>query len=253
MGREVRRVPLDFDWPMKETWKGFLNPFYEHYHSCASCDGTGLNEESKKIEDAWYDFAGTGQRWCDNITQDEVDALIEAGRLRDFTHKWTGKKSEKVEPAPTITAEMVNRWEASGGIVSGHDAINRGICVEARAKRLGVWGHCAECGGDGEIWDSEEFKQKAEEWQQEPPPEGDGWQMWETTSEGSAISPVFATPEELARWLADTGASTFGHMTASYDEWLRMIRSEWAPSAVVAGRKMDSGVAFVGRDRDGEV
>jgi hypothetical protein len=50
-----------------------------------------------------------------------------------------------------------------------------------------------------------------------------GWQMWETVSEGSPISPVCDSPEELARWLADSGASSFGSMTATYEQWLGMI------------------------------
>lgn len=54
-------------------------------------------------------------------------------------------------------------------------------------------------------------------------PDGPGWQMWETTSEGSPISPVFETPEALAHWLADTGASSFGWMTSSYEGWLGKI------------------------------
>ena len=46
------------------------------------------------------------------------------------------------------------------------------------------------------------------------------WMMYESTSEGTPISPAFATPEELARWLADTGASAFGSSTLTYDQWL---------------------------------
>lgn len=34
------------------------------------------------------------------------------------------------------------------------------------------------------------------------PPAGDGWQLWETTTEGSPISPVFPTAEDLATWMA---------------------------------------------------
>ena len=47
--------------------------------------------------------------------------------------------------------------------------------------------------------------------------------MWETTSEGSPMSPVFATPEELADWLSETGASLFGGTTAQRDQWLKII------------------------------
>ena len=56
--------------------------------------------------------------------------------------------------------------------------------------------------------------------------------MYEDTSEGTPISPAFATPEELARWLADTNASAFGNDGASYEAWLRIAQGGWAPSMV---------------------
>ena len=70
--------------------------------------------------------------------------------------------------------------------------------------------------------------------------------MYETTSKGTPISPAFATPEELARWLADTGASSFAEMTATYEQWLAVARGGWAPSAVISGGVMRSGVEAMG-------
>jgi hypothetical protein len=78
------------------------------------------------------------------------------------------------------------------------------------------------------------------------PPEGVGWQMWETTSEGSPMSPVFKTPQELAMWLYDNNASSFGNQTSTYEEWLTMITTTgWAPSAVFDGSTIKSGVAAI--------
>lgn len=68
--------------------------------------------------------------------------------------------------------------------------------------------------------------------------------MYESTSEGTPLSPAFETPEELAKWLADTGASSFGSNTASYDQWLRICKGGYAHSAVVSGGKLMSGVEF---------
>ena len=65
-----------------------------------------------------------------------------------------------------------------------------------------------------------------------PASERTHYMMYEDTSEGTPISPAFATPEELARWLADTGASSFGKDTASYEGWLRVAQGGWAPCAV---------------------
>jgi hypothetical protein len=67
--------------------------------------------------------------------------------------------------------------------------------------------------------------------------------MYETTSEGTPISPAFATPEELARWLVDNNASAFGSDTASYEAWLRVARGGYACSAIaVPGEGLVSGV-----------
>jgi hypothetical protein len=101
--------------------------------------------------------------------------------------------------------------------------------------------YCPCCEGEGKV--SPEIKI----------PTGPGYQMWETVSEGSPISPVFATPEELARWLADTGASAFGDMTATYEQWLATCKKGWAPSAVLSADKgLRSGVEALTDHEEGE-
>ena len=72
-------------------------------------------------------------------------------------------------------------------------------------------------------------------------------QMYEDTSEGTPISPVMATPEELARWLTDNNASAFASMTATYDQWLATIKRGFACSAVFTGGHMESGVAALAK------
>lgn len=66
--------------------------------------------------------------------------------------------------------------------------------------------------------------------------------MYEDTSEGTPLSPAFATAEELARWLADTNASAFADMTATYDQWLRTINRGFAVSMVIENGVTRSGV-----------
>lgn len=68
------------------------------------------------------------------------------------------------------------------------------------------------------------------------------YMMYEDTSEGTPISPAFATPEELARWLVDNGASAFGNSTASYEGWLRVAKGGFACSMVSVGGVFTSGV-----------
>jgi len=72
------------------------------------------------------------------------------------------------------------------------------------------------------------------------------YQMYETTSEGTPISPVMASPEELAHWLADNGASAFAGMTATYEQWLRtIVGSGSIGSCVKTENKIISGVETV--------
>ncbi len=68
--------------------------------------------------------------------------------------------------------------------------------------------------------------------------------MYESVSEGTPISPAFATAEALAKWLTDTGASAFADETATYDQWLAMIRrGSSMTSAVIVDGRWISGVA----------
>ena len=55
------------------------------------------------------------------------------------------------------------------------------------------------------------------------------YMMYEDTSEGTPISPAFATPEELAQWLADNDASFFGDMAAPYETWLHICKGGYVP------------------------
>ena len=48
-------------------------------------------------------------------------------------------------------------------------------------------------------------------------------QMYETTTEGTPISPVMVSAEQLALWLADNNASVFAGITAAYETWLEAI------------------------------
>lgn len=66
--------------------------------------------------------------------------------------------------------------------------------------------------------------------------------MYETTTEGTPISPAFETPEELVRWLADSKASAYADVTASYDAWLAMINAGEVPSFGVVDGVLVSGV-----------
>lgn len=245
MGRELKRVPMDFDWPLDKVWRGYINPYWlEGASRCPDCDGSGYNAGTHKLQLDWYTHGNTERKegWQYHLEQEEVDALLEKGRLRDLTGYPTNKEQAVIykeleehkgdsdeariawanyNNGYKPTAEEVNAW-AKKDRCSGHDSINQWICVEVRAKKLGVWGKCDRCKGEGQLWKSEEIKRKYEEWEETDPPVGEGFQLWETTSEGSPQSPVFGTLEELCRW-CEKNATTFVSYKATKEKWMKML------------------------------
>lgn len=138
MGREVRRVPLDFDWPIRQIWPGFM---------------AGVGDD---------DYA-----YC------------------------LGKKPEEASYEETV-------------------AISR---------------HFGRLIGKDEDWPDCCI----------PPPSGEGWQLWETVTEGSPVSPVFGTAEELAEWLSTPGNDTSITKGTTKEQWLQFLTNhDWAPSMIMS-------------------
>lgn len=240
MGREAKRIPLDFGWPLKKVWEGYLLPESLHEEECQKCAGSGLSPEAGALSETFYPHQ-IGSRygrqheerlaWHDKIGQAEVDNLLAEGRLRTWVPGENGERGHW-ESLPR-TADEVNAAQRRGGL-DGHDGINRHVLVKFRCERLGIPYLCSRCEGHGSVEKYDGQRAEAEAWGPTEPPIGDGWQMWETTSEGSPTSPVFATAQELAAWCAASGASVFGSHTAPADEWLRIITGEQMASVTIA-------------------
>lgn len=110
--------------------------------------------------------------------------------------------------------------------------------------------------GTGEPWisvDEGDQEMPYEEWAGEKPNSDDympkwtaeeatHYQMYETVTEGTPISPVMELPEALARWLTDNDANAGAGMHANYKAWLRVCRGGYAPSMVLSGGKLRDGV-----------
>lgn len=187
-------------------------------------------------------FLHFSRQWAHHLIQDDVDALIAAGRLKDFTHtprtdEQRATVREKVAAGGNSwlpesngyrpSAEEVNDWSLRG---LGHDSINEWICVEARCKRADVERECHFCDGEGTLWPTPKIKQQSEDWTPEEPPTGEGFQLWQTTSEGSPVSPVFDSLDALCEWCS-SNATTFGSFTASAEEWRQMLEADFVHAA----------------------
>lgn len=219
MSRQIYRVPLTFDWPLGKVWPGYMLPERLREKPCPDCKN-GYSEHAEALWGLWY-----GQ-WCHHLSQDDVDALIAAGRLWDFTHTLRpGECWQLIVPAPTVTAEQVNEWSISSP--GGHDDMNAAVVIEARCKRDDMPYVCATCGGEALLESYPGQRAEAEAWEPTEPLTGDGWQLWSTVNEGTPISPVFTTAEDLAGWMSDPER---GRDWVPLDTAIRFIDAGWAPS-----------------------
>ena len=137
MGRELKRVPLDFEWPIGEIWEGFC-PSIEKFQK---------------------------------LFGDKFPVLYEYNHARE---------------------------------ICGKCEDNFGACSES---------------ADYCFWHNPKNKKK---WHKEIPV-GKGYQLWENTTEGSPMSPVFETLEQLCEYLADNQVSWFAGMTMSKEEWYKTL------------------------------
>jgi hypothetical protein len=263
MGRKLYRVPLDFNWPRDKVWEGYLNPNWDQSTKCTACGGSALNPASRLISETFYahdphvikaildkDIEPAPENfglisamrakpqdwlpWHDKITQDEVEELVKHHRLHDWTLTFGAVKGEgwkPKDPPYMPTAAEVNAVNAPGArnFLRSHDGINRCILIEFRAKKYNVWGRCPHCDEEGRIW-PEGVKEKYDAWTKEEPPTGEGYQLWENTSEGSPQSPVFATMEELCEWCAEN-ASVFAGEKATARRWREMLDADFVAHA----------------------
>lgn len=182
--------------------------------------------------------------WNHHLNQADVDELVESGRLMDFTHTFDPERRWQPRTPPyRPNAREVNVWSC---VSMGHDCINQWIVTKAECKRRGVSPTCGRCGGSGQIWSSRGAKKRYEGWEPIPPPTGDWWQVWETVSEGSPVTPAFATRDELIDYLVING----DHWDQKRGDggWSRknaesFVAAEWAPSLIAVG-----GQTYTARD-----
>lgn len=228
MGRELKRVALDFDWQLNKPWKGYCN---EHYKPCAACDGSSSTIDAK---------------WLDVIIQ--LLLLVGSDGANRSLHPWLRALVLAPSAPPTSRfAELTTGLAGRAPSFFGHDSIDQWRATKKILKAAGLskdWGQCPTCAGEGI---DPTVREAYEAWEKTGPPAGEGWQLWETVSEGSPITPVFPTAEGLADWLANSTA--WGANETRYEQWLKFLTGPgWAPSLVMQGGQVMSGVEAVTKE-----
>lgn len=325
MGRQLKRVALDFKYPLNKVWEGYLNPYSKLIHECKECNGTGYTDEYNLLHSLWYlslyrnEAIELAQRvtnkrlinfvnsflskrhlsksffswaehygydvqvleklrnkifdnidelmkkinslydkrnynviniaslvteysfvsWNDNIDEHDIKALIDADRLWDFTRIPINDEQKeicknKIENGGNSwlpfnngyipTPDEVNAWNSNG---FGHDSINAWTCIKNRLEMYGIKDYtCKKCHGTGYQKLPRKLKKKYKNWTEYEPQTGNGFQLWENTSEGSPVSPVFKSLESLCEW-AENNATTFGSSKTTKEQWMQMFNEDF--------------------------
>jgi hypothetical protein len=237
MGREIKRVPIDFSWPLQKPWEGYENP---HGQPCPASGKTCFNGETAAL--AWLCAVVRALFIaCDNAAAYEREGVP---KDRCWPHPYlvnmpTAPYNDGSLLPPTgadLVALGVGLAGREGGVL-GHDGCDRAAGVWKIIEAAGLpreWGACPVCKGTGI---DPACLDAYEAWERAEPPTGDGWQLWETVSD-SPVSPVFRTADEFVAWLCEPGTYQ-GCSRASAEAF---VRSGWVPSGACG----DDGVLLSG-------
>ncbi len=224
--RTLKRVPLDFDWPIGKPWAGYQDP---HYRPCPCCEngytqaGLILNKLVSLIL-----LAGS-----DVVRHTQKHAKHSLLRENIPTHPWLQELGLEVVSSDMI--ELTTRLAGRPPSYSGHDGCDEYAVVKKILKAAGLprnWGYCKHCGGSG---DDPTTRAASKAWKPTEPPKGKSWQLWDTSGDDCPASPVFATAEDLAIW-CEKHATTFGDRQATKAQWLKMFSTKHG---------VDAGTSFV--------
>lgn len=214
MGREIRRVPVEFNHPIqwRETRK--YQPTFETMRS----ELLGQPSPGTTTAQTRWTYC-LAPMWDKTLAEAQAD--------------WEAERKETLSDGTldkVWTQDDLDRWE--------REHPTRVDDIEQIRRDLGkpIWASVEDyIGGAPDERDSTLYT--PEGW---PPKEERGWVVYETVSEGTPITPCFATAAELVDWLAEKGTAWDAPMSREGAE--RFVGSGWVPSIIVHGDVVRSGL-----------
>ena len=301
MGREIKRVPLDFDAPLDKGWAGYDMPEDLYGITCDACGGRGYSPRALHLHELWYgnapfnpedndstpltaetpavrafaernvanapDFYGTSElaiqregrrlarlwngQWSHHLNAQDVADMLADGCLRELTHRWTRENGWQPTDPPTVpTVEQVNEASISSFMVVGSSEMY--AVMKAKCAREGVSLTCETCGGEGHTFRDAGHKAAYDSWERVEPPEGEGWQLWQTVSDGP-ISPVFADADGLIEWMTTPAAKWGAVGPWTHEQAAAFVQGPgWAPSFIGTAAGIVDGVTAVAAEAMGD-
>lgn len=251
MGRTLKRVPLDFSWPLHKVWDGYRNP---HHRDCPDAGKTcfnGMTAAGQWLQSICRFLGLVAEQAAEAPTAEDREHFRRHGRIYPHPYLQEFAQAPRTEAPPEVHAEAWRLYPGTGEDEEARkrDGDNRmrhyweyvrrnppqllpldadllqlltglskakldpkrplfgfGQDVEYGLwkrfiKLSGLpkgWGICPTC--DGDRLDPA-VREAYDAWTEEEPPAGPGYQVWETVSEGSPVTPVFADPEDLVSYL----------------------------------------------------
>lgn len=213
MSREIKRVPLDFDWPTDVTWEGYVCP-PSGMASCPDCKVAGH-------------VTGYGPWGCAVLSTFPSQASALSASDRALLDGLAAKNPHRERYTP---------WGYLDKTMLVYDLLRH---LEQTLDLPPDALLCASCHGGGEVIVDAAQHAAAEAWESTEPPVGDGWQVWQTVGKGSPVSPVYPTAEALIVALSTVGTEYDPPVSREAAE--AFVRMGWAPSgANVDGVTYDS-------------
>lgn len=69
--------------------------------------------------------------------------------------------------------------------------------------------------------------------------------MYETTSEGTPLSPSFEKQDDLARWMTERYPRALGGIPLDFEYWQRIAAGDWAPDLVIQRGRTFQGITAI--------
>lgn len=228
-------MPLGFSWPLEKVWEGYLMPDALCLPQCRDCNGYGRTAAYQWVEGIAGLLLMLGEDQRSQQRERPIHPYLRAVQ-RECVYT-----SERPGPeALELSTGLAGRAPS----FLGHDACDRWSATNKVITAAGMdpetWGRCPICGGEGNIA-TDEQRAAHEAWERTDPPTGEGWQLWEGVSEGSPVTPVFATPAELVDHLATVGDRPGKVRPMSRAAAAALVGDGWAPSGVIIERAVTVG------------
>lgn len=217
MAQMLRRVPLDFNWPLNKVWEGFVNP---HDKKCPEAAKGRCYRGMTNAGEWLLAVAHLLALIAEEAEQGrpEIRAHFTKGRIYPSLglQRWVGAPRMESNPSTLVPlddemATLVIRLAGTASITDVPPGLLATLIRDRLLKAAGYkckdnWGRCPVCRGDG-LDPDPAIKKAYHSWRPKGPPRGRGYQLWETVSEGSPVSPVFATKDQFVRYLTGEGWS----------------------------------------------